>query len=105
MWWDRSIPPGQDFGEVIEEALHAAKCVVVLWSKESVKSEWVRNEARVGLQRGILIPALIEAEVTMPLEFRLRQAADLIDWKASSPHTGYDSLVSSIAAILSRPKS
>ena len=45
VWWDRTIPPGRQFDEVIEEALDSARCVVVLWSKASVASQWVKTEA------------------------------------------------------------
>lgn len=41
VWWDTQIPPGKTFFSVIKEALDAAKCVVVLWSKQSIDSEWV----------------------------------------------------------------
>lgn len=52
--------PGQSFSKVLEEALNSAKCVVVLWSKTSVASDWVQNEAAEGKRRGILVPAFIE---------------------------------------------
>jgi hypothetical protein len=70
VWWDPKIPPGKTFDEVIERALDTAKCVVVLWSKKSVLSDWVKTEAAEGKRRGILIPALIEDDVKIPLEFR-----------------------------------
>ena len=81
IWWDRTIPPGRQFDDVIEEALDAARCVVVLWSKASAASSWVRNEASAALQRKALIPALIDIDVKIPLEFRRLQAADLTRWK------------------------
>src|SRR5262245_29410493 len=69
VWWDREIPPGRTFDDVIEEALTRARCVIVLWSAESVASRWVRTEASVAAERGILVPALID-DVPIPLEFR-----------------------------------
>ena len=45
VWWDRKILPGQAFDDVISKALGAAECVIVLWSKASVTSDWVREEA------------------------------------------------------------
>jgi hypothetical protein len=80
VWWDHEIPPGRNFDDVIEEALAEARCVVVLWSQASTASGWVRNEASEAMQREVLIPALIDADVKIPLEFRRLQAADLSRW-------------------------
>jgi hypothetical protein len=102
VWWDRSILPGETFDTVIEEALDAAKCVIVLWSRTSVSSKWVKTEASEGDQRGILIPVLID-DVKIPLAFRLMQAADLRDWVGKLPHLGFDNLLKAVADILGRP--
>ena len=83
VWWDRQIPPGRTFDEVIEEALTRAACVIVLWSAESVASRWVRSEASAAAERSVLIPALIE-NVAIPLEFRRMQAANLVDWSGDA---------------------
>jgi len=45
VWWDRIIPVGRKWDEVIEEKLDSATCVVVLWSKASVASQWVKFES------------------------------------------------------------
>jgi len=102
VWWDRTIPPGMSFDEVIEAALTAAKCVIVLWSRASITSDWVKVEAAEAARRRILIPALIE-EVTIPLEFRRLQAADLVGWQGSSQHAGLQSLMGSVVSVLGMP--
>lgn len=102
VWWDRVIPPGKTFDEVIEQELEAAKCVIVLWSKESVKSDWVRTEASEGKRWKILVPILID-DVMPPLAFRLIEAANLIDWEGMLPHPEFDLLRGSISNILGRP--
>jgi hypothetical protein len=66
VFWDRRIPAGKVWREVIGAALADARCVVVLWSQHSVASLWVLEEADYGLKRRVLIPALIES-VHQPL--------------------------------------
>ena len=95
VWWDRTIPPGKQFDEVIEEALDAARCVVVLWSKASVASTWVKTEAAEAMRRKILVPVLIE-DVKIPLEFRRLQAADLSRWNGERAHEELQKFFASI---------
>ncbi len=75
------------------------KCVIVVWSKESVLSNWVKVEAEVGKRRGTLIPILID-DVEIPIVFGRIQTASLIDWKGTLPHPGFGQLLGAIATIL-----
>ena len=76
VWWDRRIGLGSTFDREIERELAAAACVIVLWSARSVESDWVRNEAQEGLDRGVLVPLSID-DVKPPLGFRRAQTARL----------------------------
>ncbi len=102
VWWDRRIPVGRSFDEVIEEALDASKTVVVVWTQTSVKSQWVKNEAREGLRRRVLFPVMLEA-VKLPLEFRDVQAAHLMDWQLGQDHAGFDQFLDDLAHKLGAP--
>lgn len=102
-WWDRRIPPGQDYAKVIENALVSARCVIVLWSKNSAASRWVVNEAGAAADRGVLVPALI-AHTDIPFEFRRIQAADLIGWEPSVQNESFNQLVDAVAGILKQPR-
>ena len=99
VWWDRKIITGQTFDLAIERELESAKSVIVLWSKNSIMSEWVKNEAAVASERGVLLPAIIES-VRLPLEFRRKQTADLTDWKGEPSHHGFQALREGISATM-----
>jgi YD repeat-containing protein len=101
VWWDRNIIAGQAYDEVIERELETATSVVVLWSKHSVISEWVKNEAQVAVERGRLVPAVIDA-VKPPLEFRRKQTVDLVGWDGDLGHPGLDTLHGGISAHIAR---
>lgn len=75
VWWDRHIKGGAEFSKQIEQALNRADAVVVLWSKESIDSAWVRDEAAAGRDRGRLVPATLDG-TTPPLGFRQYQTID-----------------------------
>ncbi|MFV0298063.1 MAG: toll/interleukin-1 receptor domain-containing protein, partial [Hyphomicrobiaceae bacterium] len=56
VWWDKEISAGDKFGTRIRDALERACAVIVLWTRRSVNSSWVRWEANHGLRLGKLIP-------------------------------------------------
>ena len=98
VWWDRNIRPGPSFDREIEIALKDASCIVVVWSQDSVESEWVRNEVDDGVRRGIIVPVLID-DVLPPLAYRRRQSANLVNW-AGERDSEYQQLLTGIRAIL-----
>jgi len=95
VWWDREIVTGQAFGSAIERELDAARSVVVLWSRDSVESEWVKNEAASAAERGVLLPVTIDG-TRPPLEFRRKQTADLSGWNGDHANEGFQALCRAI---------
>ncbi len=101
VWWDRKILAGKSYDQVIRQALAEAGCVIVLWSKESVDSDWVKDEAAEGKERGVLVPVLIDP-VEIPLGFGRLQTARLIGWEGEAAHPDFQQLAHSITAMLGR---
>lgn len=79
VWWDTRLHAGEKWDEVIERELTAARCVVVVWSADSVTRHWVREEATIGRERNILVPLTI-SDVEPPVGFRRIHTANLSSW-------------------------
>src|SRR5215475_781540 len=56
VWYDTSLVPGDSFREVIMSELGQARAAIVIWTSDSVKSDWVCSEASRARARSILIP-------------------------------------------------
>ncbi len=86
VWWDRALAAGDDYAGVIARELDAAKAVIVVWSRVSVESPWVRDEAARARDTSRLVPALFD-KVQIPLGFGAIQAEDFTAWNgaASAP--------------------
>src|SRR5258706_13610211 len=68
VWRDDALPAHRDYSEVIEERLRAAKAVVVVWSAEAAKSQWVRAEADLAREAGTLVQLSLDG-APLPLPF------------------------------------
>ena len=79
LWWDAMIAGGEAYSRSISDALEKADLVIVLWSKRSVESDWVKDEAGHGRDRHRLIPLSVDG-TQPPLGFRQYQVIDLSHW-------------------------
>jgi TIR domain-containing protein len=99
VWWDPKLRAGEHFDDVIEKALNEAKRVIVLWSKRSVESLYVKDEAMYALDHDKLIPVAIE-NVSLPFRFRGVHTLSLLGWDGSKDFPEFRKLVDDISAIL-----
>lgn len=79
-----------------------ARCMVVLWSRDSVNSDQVAAQAEQGRARHALVPVLLE-KVTPPPGLRSIQAADLSGWDGTADASGARQLVADLADLLGQP--
>ena len=102
VWWDAALHSGENFDEVIEAQLKAAKAVLVLWSPRSVKSRWVRAEATLADRRNKLVPVIIEP-CDRPIIFELAHTIDLAHWHGESDDPAWQTFLGDLMR-LARPE-
>ena len=98
VWRDDELPAHRSYAEVIEERLNSAKAVVVLWSAEAAKSQWVRAEADTARGAGTLVQATADGTLP-PIPFNQIQCADLKDWDGDTGAPGWQKLEASVSAL------
>jgi hypothetical protein len=102
VWFDARLPSGKSFDREIEGAIKKAKAVLVLWSPASVESEWVRNEAGIGKERGVLAAAQL-APCELPIAFRATHYEALHDEAFADDHLGWIKVLERIGELTGRP--
>ncbi len=98
VWRDDELPAHRAYAEVIEERLKSAKAVVVLWSAEAAKSQWVRAEADAARGAGTLVQATLDGTMP-PMPFNQIQCANLARWRPNAEAAGWPKLLASIEAL------
>ncbi len=101
VWLDRQVTAGARYATEIEKALDEAKCVLVLWSSASVKSDWVLDEAAYARDEGKLIQVLLD-DVELPVGFRQRVWLDLREACSKSEATAMNPLLAAVNEAVNR---
>lgn len=101
VWWDAELPPHRSYGDVITEKIGSAKAAIVVWSRASVQSEWVRAEADVARNQKKLVQTAID-DVMPPLPFNQIQIAELADWDGDPDHRGWRKVLMSLEELCGR---
>lgn len=99
VWRDDELPAHRSYSEVIEERLQSAKAVLVLWSGEAVRSQWVRAEADIAREAGTLVQMSVDG-TTPPIPFNQIQCADLADWTGNPRHPGWMKILDSVGSLV-----
>ena len=95
VWWDPKIDVGEEYFKVINSVIKKVDCILVIWSHDSVDSQWVMSEATVGMERNNIVPILRD-EIVPPIPFNIIQSADLTMWNGDVNHEGFEQLLASI---------
>jgi membrane-associated phospholipid phosphatase len=97
VFWDPELRAGEPFRDVLADELGRARCVLVLWSRAAVGSDWVRDEASRGQKLGKLVTARIDEVDELPLGFGGLQTPDLKDWTGDTQDPEFQQLLKGIA--------
>ena len=98
----RNIPPGSDYGDVIDEAIKACKAVVVLFSETAATSQWVKGELNIAFEeQKTIIPFRLDKT---PLKGQNRVMLNKTHWIDAYPDykTKFNDLVTAVAQTIGK---
>ena len=101
VWRDNEIPANRSFSDEIETRLTEAKAVVVVWSTEAAKSQWVRSEA----DRARLGDKLVQLSIdgaALPMPFDQIECANLTAWSGDRADPEWRKVLASVSELVHR---
>jgi hypothetical protein len=96
VFWDADVPAGQSYTDFLRRALDFSRLVLVVWSQQSVTSDWVMAEAEYARAHRRLVSCRIEQCTPSP-PFNTFQTADLSDWEGDAGAPSWRQVVNLIS--------
>jgi TolB-like protein len=104
VWRDDQLLPHHSYQDVTQERLEEAKAVLVLWSEEAVKSQWVRSEANQARERNKIVQVLLDRALP-PMPFDQIQYVQLEGWSGDQDTADWRRVIQSISELVGRTPS
>lgn len=101
VWWDGLLEAGSVFLHTTEQALEEASAVLVVWTKDSVNSNWVRDEATSGRDSKRLVPITTDGSLP-PLGFRQFQVIDFSKWRGQADVPEFQNVLNAIGSLTNK---
>jgi TolB-like protein len=98
VWRDDSLPAHRAYADEIQAELDAARAVVVIWSADAARSEWVRSEADRARAQRKLVQVTVDG-AALPMPFDQIQCADLASWRGDPDAAGWRTVLASVSAL------
>ena len=98
VWIDDQLPAHRNYSHVIEEELDRAKAVLVVWSAEAARSDWVMDEAERAREQRKLVQIRLD-KTRLPMPFGQIQCVDLSGWTGDPDAPGWRVAAASIAEL------
>ena len=102
VWFDERLQPDRTFTDEIQDVMNNCRAQIVCWSPAAAASEWVRGEAEVARQRGVLVAVMIEP-CALPPPFNMHHAENLSGWTGDARHPGWRKIAEAVGRKLGRP--
>ncbi|KEO88978.1 hypothetical protein EH31_13090 [Erythrobacter longus] len=101
VWWDGLLEGGDRFSQVTETALETSDVVLVVWTQTSINSDWVRDEATRGRDRGRMLSVSLDG-TQPPLGFRQIQYIDLTGSGSAAKRARFADVVAALDKVEER---
>jgi len=102
VWWDSDLNFGDRFEPTILENIRNVPVALIVISRNSLQSEWVKAETKAALGAGHVIPILVE-DVELPDELRQLHACNLTGWDGKSEIDALKQLHRDLLLVIRRP--
>jgi hypothetical protein len=101
VWFDAGIEVGAEWESRIHQEIDAARAMIVCWTFAAVSSHWVTREAKIGLERNMLVPVML-APCSLVAPFDAVHAADLSTWDGAPDHPEIQKVLGKLEHLLGR---
>ena len=98
VWWARHLVPVGDLDSIVRQEIEASKAVIVIWSRDSIKSGWVQGEAILGRAKNALVCVTVPdnlPEFGIPAQFLSLPRVPVLD---------IDRIVAAVEKLGAKPK-